>query len=64
MSLDWQNIIALVVVVVAAIYLARRSWQTLLRKGSRCGGCAGCSSQKATSQAVVTIDLAARPSSR
>ena len=29
MSLDWQNIIALLAVVIAAIYLARRSWQAL-----------------------------------
>jgi hypothetical protein len=64
MSLDWQNIIALLAGVIAAMDLSRRSWQALLRKGSRCGGCGGCSSQTAKSQTLVTIDLAARATNR
>ena len=43
MGLDWQNILALVVVGVAIGYAARRVWRAVaLKKVGRCGGCTSC----------------------
>ena len=40
MNFDWQNLLALAVVTVAGIYLARRLWRAIRgRGGCACTGC-------------------------
>ncbi len=38
--MSWQLPIAILIVLAAAAYLARRTWRTLT--GRKAGGCAGC----------------------
>ncbi|HEX3727849.1 MAG TPA: FeoB-associated Cys-rich membrane protein [Pirellulales bacterium] len=53
MSVAWQNALVLMVVAVAAAYLARLSWQTLGRQQSSCGGCGTCPAHSAAEPAQV-----------
>lgn len=46
MTNPWQDLIAGVLVLGAAAYVARQAWRALVQRrtgecGSRCGGCAG-----------------------
>ncbi len=53
-----QDILAILIVAVAAIYLARRLWLRLVlgRRGT-CGLCPGCSPSESVKQrALVTLD--------
>jgi hypothetical protein len=58
MSFEWQNLMALALVVSAVGYLARRGWQTFARKGSSsCGGCGDCpSAAEASPVQIVAVD--------
>jgi hypothetical protein len=42
MTFDWQLLITLAIVAVAAFYVARSFWRSLHPKSGSCGGC-GCS---------------------
>ena len=46
--MGWQDFVALLLVAVAAVYLARVGLRMLVRRSDRagCGGCSGCSSSK------------------
>jgi hypothetical protein len=52
-----QDIIAILIVVIAAAFLVRRTWQRAARgTGSACGSCSSCHSNRTlTSQPLVTI---------
>ncbi len=45
--MSWQLPIAILIVLAAAAYLARRTWRSLT--GRKAGGCAGCSCAKVPS---------------
>ena len=57
MSFDWQDATALVAVIAAFGYLARRAWFALARKRSGCGACGTCPSSTSTEKTVGVIDL-------
>jgi hypothetical protein len=43
MNVDWQNAIVLLAIAAAGGYLARRAWQSMVRrKAASCGGCGSC----------------------
>jgi hypothetical protein len=44
MSFDWQNVVALAVVLASAAYVARHAWQSLAtpRAVTGCGRCTAC----------------------
>ena len=46
MQFGWQEFVALIVVALAAGYLARRAWRVLI--GKKSGGCGTCSSYGTT----------------
>jgi FeoB-associated Cys-rich membrane protein len=46
MTLDWQNLIALALVVAAAAYLGWRGWLVLARRKGGCGACASCPAEQ------------------
>jgi hypothetical protein len=49
-----QDIIALSIVGLAAVYLGRVCWQSLMAKRSGCGSCGGCASDQ---QPLVQIQM-------
>lgn len=57
MNFDWQDATALVAVIAASGYLARRAWFALARKRSGCGGCGSCPSAPSSEKTVVMIEL-------
>jgi hypothetical protein len=57
MTLDWQTLIAVALVLLAAGYLCRRGWQTIVRKRAGCGACSNCPADHDTAgKPLVTID--------
>jgi hypothetical protein len=43
MALDWQNLIAIALVLAAVMYLAVRGWRQVARKkAAGCGACSTC----------------------
>lgn len=46
MSIPWQQVITLAIVLIAAGYLVRRVWQLLAQPG--CGGCGSCATKQET----------------
>lgn len=43
MNTDWQQIVVVVAVAAAAMYLGRRAWVMIARKrGAGCGSCSNC----------------------
>jgi attachment p12 family protein len=63
MTFDWQNAVALAVVIAAAGYLGRRAWQTVVhRKQGGCGACGNCSTEKSPAgAALVPLDSLTKP---
>jgi len=63
MADQWQNIVAWVVVMMAAAYLVRRSWRAVVKKRSGgCGACGSCPAGSDTSHAAATNhDPAGKP---
>jgi hypothetical protein len=59
MNFDWQNATALVAVIAAAGYLARRAWFALARKRG-CGGCGSCPSAGGD-KTLVVLELTTQP---
>ena len=57
MSFDWQDATALIAVIAASGYLARRVWFALVRKRSGCGACGTCPAATSAEKTVVVIDL-------
>ncbi len=47
--MDWQLVLTMGCVAMAAVYLGRRSWRTWTAKGKSCGGCGSCGSKTAAS---------------
>jgi hypothetical protein len=65
MTLDWQDLIALIVAAIACGYLALRGYATLTRRKANCGGCANCpSAAAADSKTVVSIEMPRRQQAR
>ena len=56
MSTTWQDIVAILLITVAAIYVIRRIWYSIT--GRRKPGCADCSacSRPPTDQDLISID--------
>jgi hypothetical protein len=56
---DWQTVSAIIIVIVAAAWLARRIWRTLtsgLRGNRAVGSCGNCSKNPAAAdKSVVTL---------
>lgn len=46
MHVDWQTIIVIVIVSLAALYLVWRGAQAMIRKRSGCGSCGSCPSNE------------------
>ena len=62
MTLDWQTSLALALVIVAAIYLARRGWQVVARKTGGCGACGNCpADQTPSGKPLVPLESLAPP---
>jgi len=60
MTIDWQTIAALSIVIIALGYLLWRGWQTMTQRRS-CGGCG--SREKNGPQVFVASDTLERPQS-
>lgn len=43
--MDWQLVLVSLIVLVAAVYLGRRSWRTWRGSKSGCGGSCACASK-------------------
>jgi hypothetical protein len=56
MTLDWQDIVALVAVAAAAVYLAARAWMAVMRKRAGCGACATCPAENAGEKPLVSLE--------
>ena len=52
----WQDFIALVIVGVAAGYLARIAWRTFASKKPGCNSCGSCSANKQPPDKLVSIE--------
>jgi hypothetical protein len=53
-----QDLLAIAIAAVAAIYLARQMWLRLSRKGGSCGSCPSCSADDSIkSRPLVNITL-------
>jgi len=62
MTFDFQNSIALALVVVAAAYLGWRGWLVLARRKGGCGACPSCPAEQSQSIAgKPLVTLEARP---
>jgi len=64
MAGEWQNLVALGIVLTAAVYLIRRAWRTFAKK--RAGGCGACGSCPASSanpagKPLVQLETFAKP---
>ncbi|MEN6493236.1 MAG: FeoB-associated Cys-rich membrane protein [Thermoguttaceae bacterium] len=56
MDFDWQNLVALTLVLVAAVYLVRCLWRRSGTKNSGCcASCAGCSAAHQSEQQLLTL---------
>ncbi len=42
MTLDWQDMAAVAIAGLAAGYLGRQGWRTLVKRRGGCGSCAAC----------------------
>jgi hypothetical protein len=67
MTTEWQNLVALGIVLTAAVYLIRRAWRTFVKK--RAGGCGACGSCPASStnpagKSLVQLETFAKPRTR
>jgi len=62
--IDWQLVLAVSLVLVAASYLGWRSIKFLFRTDKTCGGCSGCNTRVKSGQPnndpVYQIELAVR----
>jgi hypothetical protein len=57
MNFDGQNLVALLMVAAAGLYLARLAWQKIARKkAAGCGTCDSCPSSGAESKQVFGIE--------
>jgi hypothetical protein len=64
MLFDWQNLIAMGLVVAAVGYLGRRGWLALARRKAGCGACSNCpveSMQAADGKPLVTLGSISAP---
>jgi hypothetical protein len=53
-----QDIVAVLIVVAAAMFLVRRGWQALShRRGMACGSCPDCPSVEKQSLVMISTDL-------
>jgi hypothetical protein len=53
-----QDLVAILIALAAAAFLARRAWQRLAsRRAGACGACAGCSSRSQSRYPLVSISL-------
>lgn len=57
---SWQDVVALLLVLLAVASLARRGWRTFFKRAPGCGGCGGCPSASEHAQPIVT-SIAAMP---
>jgi hypothetical protein len=67
MTLDWQNSLALALVIVAAAYLGWRGWLVLARRKGGCGACASCPAdqpQTISGKPLVTLETITKPQKR
>lgn len=49
MTFDWQNLIVLLIVAAAAVYVARLAWTSIVAKrANACGGCRNCATSEKT----------------
>jgi hypothetical protein len=65
MTLDWQNTVAVALVLVAAVYLGWRGWRIVARKAGGCGACSNCpADQSPAGKPLVTLDLLSQPKVR
>jgi len=56
MSTTWQDIVAILLIVVAAVYVLRRIWHAVTgRQKSGCAGCSACP-QPPADQDLISID--------
>jgi hypothetical protein len=64
MSLNWQDIVALLLVMTATVYLVRQAWLVLRRKREAgCGGCSKCPAPPSNQQ-LLSLDARTNRSPR
>ena len=57
MNLDWQNLAALVVVLVAALFVTRQLWRAMTSdKPLACSGCRSCGPKDAADEKLISIE--------
>lgn len=63
MNYNWQDLVALSLVLAAVIYLGWQTWRFIARKKSAgcSSGCASCPTGKSTGQQLVTLDGLSHP---
>jgi hypothetical protein len=64
MNFDWQNTLALLMVIFAGGFLARRSWLALRQRSKAgCGSCGSCSANKTANagKPMVTLETMLKP---
>jgi hypothetical protein len=53
MNLDWQNLAALAVVLVAAVFVTRQLWRAMTSdKPLACSGCSSCGPKEAEGKLI------------
>ncbi|HEV2970649.1 MAG TPA: FeoB-associated Cys-rich membrane protein [Pirellulales bacterium] len=65
MTFDWQNTVAVALVLVAAVYLGWRGWRIVARKAGGCGACSNCpADQSPAGKPLVSLDALSPPKAR
>jgi len=67
MTLDWQTLATLALVLLAGGYLGRRAWRTIARRTSGgCGACGSCPSKAgaADSKQLIPLETLSKTASR
>jgi attachment p12 family protein len=60
MSLNWQDVFAVAIVIAAAVYLVRTVYRMLRGGQSGCGTCGSCPAEEAKTPPLVSLDLAGK----
>jgi hypothetical protein len=62
MTFDWQNLLSLAIVLIAAVYVARQAWRQLASHGptSVCTTCSACPKRTDNDPQIVPLALGQR----
>jgi hypothetical protein len=60
--MDWQLLAVDLLILAAALYLARQAWRTWRGRGKGCGGCGGAKKAPAARPGAISLPLRDGPS--